>query len=167
MKPEVKAFFDQRTSTLTFVVWDANTRDAVVIDPVLDYEPQGAYTFTESVDRVSDFIKEQRLKLHYSLETHAHADHLSGSQVLKHRFEARVAIGANIGVVQETFKPLFDLSSGFATDGSQFDELVREGPGAVRRQPAHRGLQYTGAHAGVRQLQDRRCPVHWGRAVHA
>lgn len=127
MKPEVRAFFDSRTSTVTFVVWDAATRDAVVIDPVLDYTPVGSYTWTESVDQVSQLVRDQGLRLHYVLETHAHADHLSGSQLLRRRFEAKVVIGERIREVQQTFQRVFDLGPDFATDGSQFDRLVKDG----------------------------------------
>lgn len=127
MKPEVKAFFDPRTSTLTYVVWDPATRDAVVIDPVLDYSPVGSYTWTESVDEVSRFVREQGLRLHLILETHAHADHLSGSQLLRRRFDAKLVIGERIRKVQETFQRVFDLGEQFATDGSQFDRLVTDG----------------------------------------
>jgi glyoxylase-like metal-dependent hydrolase (beta-lactamase superfamily II) len=127
MIPEVEAFFDRRTSTLTYVVWDPETRDAVVIDPVLDYEPVGSYTFTESVDRVSDFVRHRELRLHYVLETHAHADHLSGSQLLRRRFDAEVAIGARITEVQRTFRRVFDLPEGFSVEGAQFDRLLEEG----------------------------------------
>lgn len=127
MKPEVQAFFDPRTSTLTYVVWDAATRDAVVIDAVLDYEPVGSYTWTESVDQVSAFAREKSLRVHYALETHAHADHLSGAQLLRRRFDARVVIGERIREVQEVFKNVFDLGPDFSTDGSQFDGLVADG----------------------------------------
>lgn len=124
---EIKAFYDARTYTLTYVVWDPETKDAVVIDPVLDYDPAASKTWTESVDEVTDFVKGEGLKLRYVLETHAHADHLSASQLLRKRFDAKVAIGEDIRVVQETFKPIFDLGEGFATDGSQFDLLLSEG----------------------------------------
>lgn len=127
MHPEVKAFFDERTFTVTFVVWDRQTRDAVVIDPVLDYEPVGSYTFTASVDAVSAFVREHELRLHWVLETHAHADHLSGSQLLKRRFDAKVVIGERIREVQETFKTVFGLGPSFPTDGRQFDRLVADG----------------------------------------
>jgi glyoxylase-like metal-dependent hydrolase (beta-lactamase superfamily II) len=127
MIPEVKAFFDKRTQTLTYVVFDPQTRDAVVIDPVLDYEPVGSFTFTESADEVTSFIRERELRLHFVLETHAHADHLSGSQLLARRFGARVVIGKRITEVQTTFKHIFDLPATFATDGSQFDELLEDG----------------------------------------
>ena len=78
----LKAFFDERTSTLTYVVWDAKTRDAVVIDPVMDYEPAGSTTWTESVEKVTAFLDAEELKLHFVLETHAHADHLDPSHLL-------------------------------------------------------------------------------------
>jgi glyoxylase-like metal-dependent hydrolase (beta-lactamase superfamily II) len=127
MIPQVEAFFDKRTQTLTYVVFDAQTRDAVVIDPVLDYEPVGSFTFTESADAVTAFLRQRELRLHYVLETHAHADHLSGSQLLARRFGARVVIGQRITEVQATFQHIFDLPATFATDGSQFDLLLEEG----------------------------------------
>lgn len=123
---KVKTLYDQRTFTLTHVVWDEATKDAVIIDPVLDYEPIGSFTWAESVDEVTEFVKREGLKPRWLLETHAHADHLSGSQVLKKRFGAGVVIGENIRVVQETFKPIFDLPE-LPTDGSQFDRLVKDG----------------------------------------
>ncbi len=122
----VQPFFDARTFTLTYVVSDAATRDAVVIDPVLDYEPVGSYTYTESVDQVSALIRRENLRVHYVLETHAHADHLTGAQILRRRFDARVVIGAAIREVQSTFKDVFSLER-LATDGSQFDRLVADG----------------------------------------
>jgi len=127
MMPEVESFFDKRTQTLTYVVYDPATRDAVVIDPVLDYEPVGSYTFTESVDAVKAFMHERGLRLHFVLETHAHADHLSGSQLLARQFGARVVIGRRITEVQAAFKHVFDLPTTFPTDGSQFDVLLDEG----------------------------------------
>jgi glyoxylase-like metal-dependent hydrolase (beta-lactamase superfamily II) len=127
MKPRVRSFFDSRTNTLTYAVWDPQTRDAVVIDPVLDYDPVGSYTFTESIDEVIAFIERERLTLHFVLETHAHADHLSGAQLLRRAFDAKVAIGERITLVQETFRAIFDLPASFRSDGSQFDRLLRAG----------------------------------------
>jgi glyoxylase-like metal-dependent hydrolase (beta-lactamase superfamily II) len=127
MQASVQQFFDPRTYTLTFVVFDPSTKDAVVIDPVLDYEPIGSRTFTQSLDHVTAFVRSQGLKLHYVLETHAHADHLSGSQVLRATHDAKVVIGERIREVQATFKKIFDLPADFATDGSQFDRLLRDG----------------------------------------
>ncbi len=124
---QIREFFDKATFTLTYVVWDANTLDAVVIDPVLDYDPASSQVAEVSATAVSDFIKSSRLKLHYILETHAHADHLSGSQVLKSHFPgSQVAIGARIKEVQEVFKMYFDLGESFKTDGSQFDRLLSD-----------------------------------------
>jgi glyoxylase-like metal-dependent hydrolase (beta-lactamase superfamily II) len=123
----VEPFHDPRTSTLTYVVSDPVTRDAIVIDPVLDYDPAAGKTWTESVDRVSEYIRRERLRLHLVLETHAHADHLSGSQLLRQRFDARVAIGERIREVQAVFQGVFDLPPSFAIDGSQFDRLLADG----------------------------------------
>jgi len=124
---EIRHFYDPATHTLTYLVWDPSTRDAVVIDPVLDFDPASGLTSTESVDVVIAAIDELDLRLHCVLETHAHADHLSGSRLLAQRFDAPVAIGAQITEVQETFKALFDLPADFATDGSQFDRLFADG----------------------------------------
>jgi glyoxylase-like metal-dependent hydrolase (beta-lactamase superfamily II) len=124
---EMRTFYDERTSTLTYVVCDPQSRDAVVIDPVLDYEPGASKTFTESVDRVIRYLKDERLKLRYILETHPHADHLSGSQRIKEVFpEAQIAISDGISTVQQTFKEVFDLPEDFPTDGSQFDRLLTD-----------------------------------------
>jgi glyoxylase-like metal-dependent hydrolase (beta-lactamase superfamily II) len=124
---EIQSFFDPATYTLTFVVFDEKTKDAVIIDPVLDYEPWGSSTGLKSLDAVADFLRKKELRLHYVLETHAHADHLSGSQWLKKHFDARIAIGSAIRVVQETFKGVFDLGAEFKADGSQFDRLLEDG----------------------------------------
>jgi len=123
---EIQAFFDPDTFTLTYVVFDPQSRDAVVIDPVLDYDAVASRTSTRQLERVADFVRERELTLHHVLETHAHADHLSGSQWLKQHFGARIAIGRQITVVQETFKDALDLPH-VATDGSQFDVLLSGG----------------------------------------
>jgi glyoxylase-like metal-dependent hydrolase (beta-lactamase superfamily II) len=127
MAMEIETFYDPATYTLTFAVYDAATKDAVVIDPVLDYDPLGSATSTTSVEKLAAFVRAKGLNLHYVLETHAHADHLSASQWLKKHFGAKVAIGERIREVQETFKGVFDLGEGFRTDGSQFDRLLRDG----------------------------------------
>jgi glyoxylase-like metal-dependent hydrolase (beta-lactamase superfamily II) len=125
---EIRDFYDPRTGTFTYVVHDSDSRDAVIIDPVLDYEPVGSKLWTESLDRVIAFVREQALKVHYILETHAHADHLSGAQRLKQVLpDAQIAIGENITVVQQIFSRLFRLGDDFATDGSQFDRLLKDG----------------------------------------
>ena len=122
---EIKHFYDDRTSTFTYVVFDPESRDAIVIDPVLDYEPVGSKIWTESVDEVIDYIKSENFTLHYIMETHAHADHISGAQMIKDQFpQAQTAIGRNITVVQEYFKNMFNLADDFPIDGSQFDRLL-------------------------------------------
>jgi glyoxylase-like metal-dependent hydrolase (beta-lactamase superfamily II) len=101
------------------------SHDAVLIDPVLDYDAAASTTWTESVEMVVAFLNEQKLKLHYVLETHAHADHLSGSQAMKQACpDIKVAIGQRITLVQKMFKPIFSLPHGFRVDGSQFDLLL-------------------------------------------
>jgi glyoxylase-like metal-dependent hydrolase (beta-lactamase superfamily II) len=125
---DVKAFYDNFTNTLTYVVYDPASRDAVVIDPVLNYDPAASSTDTKSVDDVVRFVEQQGLRVHYIMETHAHADHLSGSQALKKAFpQAKLAIGANIVKVQQVFKEAFDLPEDFQPDGHQFDRLLHEG----------------------------------------
>jgi glyoxylase-like metal-dependent hydrolase (beta-lactamase superfamily II) len=124
----VREFFDKATFTLTYVVWDPATRDAVIVDPVLDYDPAASTVSESSVDAVAAFVMSEALHVHFILETHAHADHLSGSQALKARFpEAKLAIGSRIREVQEIFKPFFDLPADFPTDGRQFDRLLEDG----------------------------------------
>lgn len=124
---KTQTFFDSRSSTLTYVVYDSDSKDALVIDPVLDYDPRASKVWMESVDEVIAFIKKEDLKLHYIFETHAHADHLSGAQFLKNVFpKSKTAIGQRIKTVQKTFKMVFDLPDAFPTDGRQFDHLLED-----------------------------------------
>jgi len=123
----IQHFFDPRTWTLTYVVSDDTTRKAVVVDSVLDYDPKSGRTWEESIENVYRYLSENELDLLYVIDTHAHADHLSGAQVLKARHGAKIGIGANITKVQETFKPIFDMGDDFATDGSQFDLRLQDG----------------------------------------
>ncbi len=125
---QIKAFFDSATSTLTYVVYDEATRDAAIVDPVLDFDPASGRISRASVDEVIAFVRSAGLNIHLILETHAHADHLSSSQVLKREFpKAKLAIGDNIRMVQAMFKPRYALPDAFPTDGSQFDQLLHDG----------------------------------------
>lgn len=126
--PQIKAFFHQDTSTLTYAVWDQATGDAAIIDPVLDYEPASSTFSTASIDEVLAFTKDKGLTIKLSIETHAHADHLSAGQVIKDRMpDVKLVIGRKITSVQETFKVIYNFDDGFATDGEQFDVLVADG----------------------------------------
>ena len=124
---QIEARYDRDTFTLTYLVFDAETRDAVIIDPVLDYDPKASKTSTTSVDELLESIKARDLDVAWILETHAHADHLSASQLLAKELGAKIAIGEHIQEVQRTFKEVFDLEDDFATDGSQFDRLLVDG----------------------------------------
>jgi glyoxylase-like metal-dependent hydrolase (beta-lactamase superfamily II) len=124
--PEVTAFLDEVTNTLTYVVADPETGQCAVIDPVLDYDLTAGRTSTTSVDAVIEFIEANKLSLDLVLETHVHADHLSAAPVLKKRLQARTAIGDHITAIQEVFTGIFNLDD-VATDGSQFDLLLADG----------------------------------------
>lgn len=126
MAIQIKDFFDKNTSTMTYVVFDPSTRDAVIIDPVLDYDPASGRVWGESVHKVVTYVKENQLKPHMVCETHVHADHLTGAQLLKKSYpQIKVSIHENIKIVQETFQKIFNLPK-FRADGHQFDMLVKD-----------------------------------------
>lgn len=127
MKLKVETFFDKATYTLTYIVFDPSTKDAIIIDPVWDYDPAASKLSNESVKKVLGFVEQEKLNVHYSLETHAHADHLTGSAELKKYIpNLKIGIGKNITKVQETFGNVFNLKD-FNTSGVQFDVLLDEG----------------------------------------
>lgn len=127
MTPQIQAFFDDATWTVSYVVFDEPGGHCAVIDSVLDYDPKSGRTRTQSADRLASFIESQRLTLQWILETHAHADHLSAAHYLRSRLGGRIAIGAAIAQVQEVFKAVFHLEPGFSTQGRQFDHLLQDG----------------------------------------
>ena len=127
MTTTVQAFFDPATWTVSYVVWDRATRRAAVIDPVLDYDFKSGHTGTRSLDAVLAYLDAERLGVDWILETHAHADHLSGARWLQQRVGGRIAIGERIREVQAIFKKLYNLEREFLPDGSQFDHLFRDG----------------------------------------
>lgn len=127
MKLQIQHFFDPATSTLTYVVHDSETHDAIVIDPVWDYDPASGSLSTQSMVPVVQYIQEHKLNLHYVMETHAHADHLSSSQLFKNHFpQVKVVIGENIVKVQEVFKGVFNESH-LDISGKDFDHLMKDG----------------------------------------
>ncbi len=127
MNPIVKGFFDHDTWTVTYVVYEKPGSPCAIIDSVLDYDPKSGRTSTAAADEVIAFVHANNLQVAWILETHAHADHLTAAPYLKEKLGGRTAIGANIRIVQEVFKGIFNLESSFATDGSQFDHLFTEG----------------------------------------
>lgn len=126
-KITTQAFFDPETGTVTYIVSDNQTGHAAIIDPVLDYDFKSGRTGTTSADRVRAYLADKQLHVDWILETHAHADHLSGAHYLKAHVGGRIAIGENIRAVQSTFKAVFNLEPSFPPDGSQFDHLFKEG----------------------------------------
>jgi len=125
-KPDIKAFFDEATFTVTYVVSDPATRKAAVIDPVLDYDPASGRTTMKSADDVIEHVREHGFDVDWILETHVHADHLSGAPYLQEQLGGKTAIGAGVTSVQKTFKNIFNAAD-LATDGSQFDQLFTDG----------------------------------------
>jgi glyoxylase-like metal-dependent hydrolase (beta-lactamase superfamily II) len=124
MAPRVESFYDPATWTFTYVVFDGEGGHAAIIDPVLDFDPIAARTSTQSADRVLAFLTDRGLTADWILETHVHADHLSGAAYLRMKTGAKVAIGRGVAQLQERFAALFGLDASFATDGSQFDRLL-------------------------------------------
>ncbi len=125
-RPDVTAFFDEATFTVSYVVVDPATKRAAIVDPVLDYDAASGRTATDSADALLAFVDANDLDVEWILETHVHADHLTGAPYLKEHTRARTAIGKRVTAVQETFKSVFNLDD-LATDGRQFDRLFDEG----------------------------------------
>lgn len=125
-QPIIRAFFDEPTNTVSYIVADPATREAAVIDPVLDYDPNAGAVDVRSVDAILRVAEEQGYTIAWTLETHAHADHLSGSPYIKAKTGAKIGIGEHIKDVQRIFRPVFDAAD-LKTDGSDFDRLFRDG----------------------------------------
>ena len=122
----IRGFFDEQTNTITYLVWDPASRQAAVIDPVLDYDPAAGTVDTSSAQRVLDAAEEQGLAITHVLETHAHADHLSAAPLFKARTGAKIGIGARIREVQRVFRPMF-CADDLKVDGGDFDLLLSDG----------------------------------------
>lgn len=126
-KPDVKAFFDPATNTVSYVVSDPQTKQAAIVDSVLDYDPKSGRTSKASADEVIAFVREQGFSVQWILETHVHADHLSAAPYLKETVGGTLAIGSAIRTVQDVFGKVFNAGTEFARDGSQFDRLFEDG----------------------------------------
>ena len=125
--PDVKAFFDEPTNTISYVVSDPETKEAAIVDSVLDYDASAGRTDTASADAIIAFVKANGLSIAWILETHAHADHLSAAPYLQEQVGGKLAIGDHITTVQEVFGKIFNAGTEFQRDGSQFDRLLKDG----------------------------------------
>lgn len=124
--PQVRAFFDEPTFTVSYLVWDPATKRGAVIDSVLDFDPKSGRTGTHSAEAILKAAKQEGVTIDWLLETHAHADHISGAPFLKKATGAPIAIGEHIKAVQRVFKDVFNLSH-VTADGRPFDRLVTDG----------------------------------------
>ncbi len=124
--PRVTGFFDEATSTLSYLVADPGSRSAAIVDPVWDYDPHSGRTATRSADRLAEAVEADGLRVDWILETHAHADHLSAAHYLKERLGARVGTGEHVTEIQKTWKDIYNLEADFPTDGRQFDRLFAD-----------------------------------------
>jgi glyoxylase-like metal-dependent hydrolase (beta-lactamase superfamily II) len=127
MTPEVTAFFDEATFTVTYVIRDPNSAKCAIVDSVLDFDYASGRTDTRSADAVIAFVRDKGYEVEWLLETHVHADHLSAAPYLQAALGGKIAIGENIRMVQDTFGKVFNEGTEFQRDGSQFDALFTEG----------------------------------------
>ncbi|GGO56893.1 Glyoxylase, beta-lactamase superfamily II [Roseovarius pacificus] len=127
MSPEVTAFFDDATNTVSYVVRDPAGSTCAVIDSVLDFDYASGRTDTGSADEIIAYIKAEGLEVQWLLESHVHADHLSAAPYIQQQTGGKIGIGDNIRIVQDTFGKVFNEGTEFQRDGSQFDRLFREG----------------------------------------
>jgi len=127
MALEITPFFHPGSSTYSYVIADTDARRAAVLDPALDYDAASGRSATKSAQAIVDFVKSRSYGVDWVLETHAHADHLTAAQFIRRELGGKVAIGAGILKVQQTFKALYNLGAEFKADGSQFDHLFEDG----------------------------------------
>jgi glyoxylase-like metal-dependent hydrolase (beta-lactamase superfamily II) len=127
MKPRVKAFFDEATYTISYVVTEPDGKHCAIVDSVLDFDPKSGRTWTKSADEVIAYVKGEGLTVDWILETHAHADHLTAAPYLKAAVGGNIAIGQHITDVQNVFRGVFNLEPEFQADGRQFDRLFEDG----------------------------------------
>jgi glyoxylase-like metal-dependent hydrolase (beta-lactamase superfamily II) len=127
VSPQVAAFFDSETNTISYVVKDPGCKSCAIIDPVMDIDYAAGRVSYKSADAIVDYIRLNSLKVEWLIETHAHADHLSAASYLRDTVGGTLAIGEHIVAVQETFGEIFNESADFRRDGSQFGRLFRDG----------------------------------------
>lgn len=127
MTPDVKAFFDTATNTVSYVVKDPEGQSCAIIDSVLDFDYAAGETRTQSADEVIAYVRDNDLRVDWILETHVHADHLSAAPYIQEQIGGKIGIGTQITVVQDTFGKVFNEGTEFQRDGSQFDQLFSDG----------------------------------------
>ena len=125
-RPTVRAFFDEPTNTISYLVTDPKTKAAAIVDPVLDYDHASGKASTKSADAILAVANAEGVRIDWVLETHAHADHLSGAPYIKLKTGAKVGIGEHIRDVQKIFRPVFNATD-IKGDGSEFDRLFKDG----------------------------------------
>jgi glyoxylase-like metal-dependent hydrolase (beta-lactamase superfamily II) len=125
-RPTVRAFFDEPTNTISYLVTDPKTKAAAIVDPVLDYDHASGKASAKSADAILALAKAEGVRIDWVLETHAHADHLSGAPYIKLKTGAKVGIGEHIRDVQKIFRPVFNATD-IKGDGSEFDRLFKDG----------------------------------------
>jgi len=126
-KPEVTAFFDEATNTISYVVKDPDSQSCAVVDSVMDIDYAAGRISYEHADQIIDYISKNDLKLEWIIETHVHADHLSAAPYIQEKLGGKLGIGENILIVQDTFGKIFNEGTEFQRDGSQFDRLFKDG----------------------------------------
>lgn len=127
VKPQVEAFFDPETNTISYIVIDRQSKSCAVIDSVMDIDYAAGRITYDHADKMITYIEENDLNLEWLIETHVHADHLSGAPYIQQKLGGKIGIGESITVVQETFGKVFNEGTEFQRDGSQFDKLFAEG----------------------------------------
>lgn len=126
-KPEVTAFFDGQTNTVSYVVKDPGSNICAIVDSVMDIDYAAGRITYDSADKIIAYVHEHELAVEWLIETHVHADHLSGAPYLQGKLGGKIGIGERITVVQETFGKVFNEGTAFQRDGSQFDRLFADG----------------------------------------
>jgi glyoxylase-like metal-dependent hydrolase (beta-lactamase superfamily II) len=126
-KPEITAFFDGQTNTVSYVVKDPGSNICAVVDSVMDIDYAAGRIAYDSADRIIAYVREHGLAVEWLIETHVHADHLSGAPYIQGKLGGKIGIGERITVVQETFGKIFNEGTAFQRDGSQFDHLFADG----------------------------------------
>ncbi len=127
MKPDVKAFFDPQSNTISYVVKDPNSTSCAIIDAVMEFDLAAGRLTYDVADQMIEDIQNRGLTLEWIIETHVHADHLSGAPYIQEKLGGKIGIGEHIQTVQETFGKVFNEGTEFQRDGSQFDALFKDG----------------------------------------